>query len=558
MNKRTLLRATLGLALLGGTAACADLDLGTGNSQAVQGTARVIVAYKNAKGRAAAVSAASAVHQDLAAHGAIAVSVPAAALAGLENNPNVEYVEEDAVREPLGEAVPYGIKMVQADQLSDASAGNRTVCIIDSGFASHEDLPTTHVTGSADGGAGPWNQDGLGHGTHVAGTIAAVGSNSKGVVGVNPNGNLNLHIVRVFGDSGSWAYVSGLVAAADECEAAGANVISMSLGGSFKSRTENKAFDTLNSAGILSIAAAGNDGNTRYSYPASYSSVMSVAAIDETKAHADFSQRNDQVEIAAPGVAVRSTVPEGTGMEGSVVVGVETVVGGALEGSPVGAASGALVDCGLGESACADAVGKVCLIERGSITFADKVLACEAGGGVAAIIYNNAPAAFSGTLGGVDTSIPSFAVSGNDGAALQAYLGAAASVQVDVSNYAAWDGTSMATPHVSGVAALVWSHYPSCTNSEIRGTLTATAEDLGAAGRDTDFGYGLVQAKAALDYLDTYGCAGDTGGGGGGGGDTGGGGGGTCELAPIGASCSADADCCSNTCRGKPGKMSCK
>jgi len=555
MNQRNLLRITLGLALLGGTAACADLDLGSGGSQAVQGTTRVIVGYKNANGRAAAVSAASAVHQDLAAHDAIAVSMPAAAVAALESNPNVEYVEEDAKREPFGEVLPYGIQMVQADQLSDAAAGNRTVCIIDSGYASHEDLPTTHVTGSADGGAGPWNQDGLGHGTHVAGTIAAVGSNSKGVVGVNPNGNLNLHIVRVFGDDGKWAYVSGLVAAADECQAAGANVISMSLGGSLKSRTENRAFDTLNSAGILSIAAAGNDGNTRYSYPASYASVLSVAAIDETKAHADFSQRNDQVELSAPGVAVRSTVPEGTGLEGSVTVGVETFVGTALEGSPVGSVSGDLVDCGLGETACAGAVDKVCLIERGNISFADKVLACQAGGGVGAIIYNNAPAAFSGTLGGVETTIPSFGVSGNDGAALQAYLGTAASLQVDVSNYAAWDGTSMATPHVSGVAALVWSHYPSCTNSELRAALTATAEDLGAAGRDNDFGYGLVQAKAALDYLDTYGCAGDTGSGGGGGG---GGGGGTCELAPIGASCNVDADCCTNTCKGKPGNKTCK
>jgi serine protease len=67
--------------------------------------------------------------------------------------------------------------------------------------------------------------------------------------------------------------------------------------------------------------------------------------------------------------------------------------------------------------------------------------------------------------------------------------------------YEAWDGTSMATPHVAGVAALVWSHYPTKTNVQVRNALNASAEDLGLAGRDTSFGYGLVRAKAALDVL---------------------------------------------------------
>ena len=83
----------------------------------------------------------------------------------------------------------------------------------------------------------------------------------------------------------------------------------MSLGGSFKSRFEETAFKDAYNAGVLSVAAAGNGGNTSYSYPASYSSVVSVAAVDSNKVVADFSQKNSQVELAAPGVSVLSTVP---------------------------------------------------------------------------------------------------------------------------------------------------------------------------------------------------------------------------------------------------------
>jgi serine protease len=64
----------------------------------------------------------------------------------------------------------------------------------------------------------------------------------------------------------------------------------------------------------------------------------------------------------------------------------------------------------------------------------------------------------------------------------------------------------MATPHVSAVAALVWSHFPECTPSAIRHALSVSAEDLGDAGRDVSFGFGLVQAKAAFDQLAANGC----------------------------------------------------
>jgi subtilisin family serine protease len=76
-------------------------------------------------------------------------------------------------------------------------------------------------------------------------------------------------------------------------------------------------------------------------------------------------------------------------------------------------------------------------------------------------------------------------------------------------DYDYYDGTSMATPHVAGVAALVWSNHPECSNTEIRNALNATAIDLGKPGRDHEYGNGLVQAAAASEYLDSTGCTGN-------------------------------------------------
>ncbi len=505
-----LLTVAVGFA---GTAAAAD-------------TTRVIVAFKpgNAANVKSAVAAARGnVKHDIFGMNAMAIEVPVQALKGLQHNPNIEYLEEDVKRYPFasgatpstgspyqsGQLVPYGIPMVQADQMpnGDSLAGNRKVCIIDSGYdRAHEDLDKSgNITGEYDAGTGWWYTDESHHGTHVAGTIAAINNSGVGVVGVNANQKLKLHIVKVFGADG-WAYSSSLTTAANKCGAAGANVISMSLGGARKSRTEQRAFDALQSRGVLSVAAAGNDGNKTISYPAGYSSVMMVAALDENKQIATFSQFNRAVEIAGPGVNVLSTVPMGGGSESALTVGSTTYAPGGMDGSPKTTATGALADFGIGDAVNAAMSGKVCLIARGTIDFAVKVSNCEASGGVGAVVYNNVAGGFGGTLGTTVTSIPSVTASDTEGAAMQSQLGQSATVTVTGSNYAHFDGTSMATPHVSGVAALVWSYFPTCTGAQIRNTLNKSAEDLGAAGRDVYYGYGLVRAKAAYDRLVAFGC----------------------------------------------------
>ena len=80
------------------------------------------------------------------------------------------------------------------------------------------------------------------------------------------------------------------------------------------------------------------------------------------------------------------------------------------------------------------------------------------------------------------------------------------------STYATLNGTSMATPHVTGAAALVWSFHPQCSATQIRNALTATAEDRGSAGRDNYYGYGIVKVAAANSYLNNNGCDGSGGG----------------------------------------------
>jgi len=197
---------------------------------------------------------------------AAAARIPAQALRGLRNNPNIKLIERDAPRFPMAQTTPYGIPMVQADQLSDSvNAGVIKVCIIDSGIDSaHEDLSSGNLDGTDVSGTGDWKQDTCGHGSHVAGTVMAQ-DNDRGVIGVTPN--VGLHIIKVFdGEGCGWAYASSLVDAAYECGAAGADIINMSLGCSDSGRggpwscasaTEDAAFQDLNdNYGVLSIAAA--------------------------------------------------------------------------------------------------------------------------------------------------------------------------------------------------------------------------------------------------------------------------------------------------------------
>jgi subtilisin family serine protease len=478
---------------------------------------RVIVKFKAgalAQGKAEVAKRGGTVLVDLSEVDALAVRVSPKALAALKASRNVEFVEADHPQyafgiTPASETVPYGITMVQADQTSDAGAGNRKLCIIDSGIdGTHPDLQGIPMAGQNFTTSGVWNSDELGHGTHVAGTIAAVGGNGIGVVGVAPHQQLNLYIAKVFDATGS-ASSSTVAKAMLACSKAGANVISMSLGSGTPNQLQKIVVRVLAGRNVLMVAAAGNAGTSAISYPAGFPEVISVAAIDGAKNKASFSQFNADVEIAAPGVGVLSTVPVGTGIELRVVVGGVTYGALPMAGTPGAVATAALYNFGLGTAVDNGASGKVCLIQRGNIAFSDKVLNCQNSGGVAAIIYNNIPGPLNGTLNNVPTLIPSIGVSDVDGASMLAVVGRSATVDTAnqfITDYAYYDGTSMATPHAASVAAVVWSQNPTCTAAQLRTSLNNSALDLGTVGRDDNYGFGLIQGQAANLRIASLGC----------------------------------------------------
>lgn len=483
---------------------------------AASATSRVQTASSDdsERGRRAATAAGGLVVGEVKDQKSVVALLSDAGRQRLESDAEIESVEPDYRRYPQLQSKPYGITMVQADDpflLASAAAQTSSdvmVCIIDSGYQQiHEDLSgNSNVTGVNNAGTGQWNVDTCGHGSHVAGTIAAV-DNNVGVVGVNGNGKLNLHIQKVFdGASCAWTYASTLAQAVTNCRTAATSggkklVISMSLGGAGSTTAENTAFQSAYDAGVLSIAAAGNAGTTAVSYPAGYASVMSVAAVDQNSLKATFSQFNSDVEIAAPGVGVVSTTPFATPY---VTVGGENTRASTYTGSANGSATGALVYGGLCSTA-GSWTGAVVLCDRGTNTFVQKADAVIAGGGAGVIIANNVAGEFSGTLGtNVTRPVPVVGVTQDQGLALRNVVGQSTTVTVPTgtgNGYESYDGTSMATPHVAGVAGLIWGLQPTRTNVQVRQALIGSAKDLGTAGRDVNFGYGLVQAKAAYDYL---------------------------------------------------------
>jgi len=330
---------------------------------------------------------------------AMAVSMPAQAINGLSNNPRIEVIEPDGIA-TINRVDPdfaaeldntWGVKKIGAGDAHNAGftgvalSGAFKVAVIDTGVScGHIDLgvPCSGGFDFVNNDADP--SDDHGHGTHVAGTIAGRRDGS-GVVGVAPN--VWIVPIKVLNASGSGSYAD-IIAGIDYATSNGIKVTNNSYGGSVGSATMEAALRVAAANGVLTVAAAGNSGNQAgtgdsVGYPAKYGSVLSVAATDSLDKRANFSSTGPAVQVAAPGVAIRSTTMNG--------------------------------------------------------------------------------------------------------------------------GYADWNGTSMATPHVAGAAALLYakgvtdSNNNGLINDEIRNLLAQTAVDLGAAGRDPLFGFGRIRVMNAIN-----------------------------------------------------------
>jgi thermitase len=318
---------------------------------------------------------------------------PAAVAARLSHTRGVRWAEPNLTVHALGAPndaqwrALYGVQRVGAPAFWEAhglgafpTGGGVPVGIVDTGIdAGHEDLAgKVAACGAAANGRVTDGEcaDSEGHGTHVAGTIAASANNRVGVAGVAFSSPLV--ICRALGGPDGSGTVADVAACIRWTHDHGAKVISMSLGGQSShtlAEAAKSAYARGGRNGSLLVAAAGNDGDGTIEYPAGLDQVVSVGAIDAADAVAPFSNENADVELAAPGVDILST---------------------------------------------------------------------KLGGG-----------------------------------------------------YIRYSGTSMATPHVSGAAALLWGQTPTATAASVRRRLDAAVDDLGAPGRDSAFGYGVVDLAKA-------------------------------------------------------------
>ncbi|MFQ6036513.1 MAG: S8 family serine peptidase [Sedimentisphaerales bacterium] len=360
---------------------------------------RVLIGFKDGIGGLAATKRGSwvhnlggDVHHSFRFLPLVSARLPEKMVAKLKSRAEIAYIEDDIIMHAIGQETPWGVDRIDAELVWPANTGAGVdVAILDTGIDyDHPDL-VNNIAGGVnfvgwwwvDGSTNKyyWN-DRNGHGSHNAGIVAAA-NNNIGIVGVAPAANL--WAVRVLGDNGS-GYISDIIQGLEWCVDNSIEVASMSFGGDY-SESLKKACDAAYAAGVLLVAAAGNEYGGAVIYPAAYNSVIAVSAIDDANNIADFSSAGQEIELSAPGVNINSTYKNG--------------------------------------------------------------------------------------------------------------------------GYALGSGTSMACPHVAGVAALVWAgpELGLTTATEVRNRLRVTAEDLGTLGKDNYFGYGLVDAAAAAGRADIHNVA---------------------------------------------------
>ncbi|PSQ45806.1 peptidase S8 [Halobacteriales archaeon SW_6_65_15] len=341
---------------------------GSGLAAAEPGdTVEVNVGFASERGRQKALGAADEVVREFNSIDVVTLRLPKQAATALEQNPNIRYVEENGEMHALAQDLPWGIDRVDAEIAhanGDTGAG-ADIAIIDTGIDDdHPDLQANLGKGRAfvncgNGGyfgncywAGnsnscnyPWSDDND-HGTHCAGIADAV-NNNEGVVGVSTEATL--HAVKVLDCSGSGSF-SDIAAGIEYVADQGWDVGSLSLGGSSDSSALRDAVQYATDNGVLLVATAGNEGSCTdcVGYPAAYPEVVAVSSTDSNDNLSSFSSQGPEVEIAAPGTDIYSTVPSG----------YDTFSGTSMACPHVSGAGGQLMSNGSGNSQTRDTIKK--------------------------------------------------------------------------------------------------------------------------------------------------------------------------------------------------------
>ncbi len=478
-------------------------------------------------------------------HG-FAANLTSEEIASLKASGDVISIEPDLERHAFSDSItsgqqttPYGVTMVNAPSVWPVTRGKSLsngpavhVAIIDTGIDyKNPELATVFKEGFNFVARTADPLDDNGHGSHVAGTIAAL-NDTNGVIGIAAD--VDVYSLKVLNGCGS-GRTSDIIQAVDwviqKKKSIGGNwVVNLSLGADDASTPEQAEFQAASDAGVLVFAASGNsyDGTSlELAYPAGYPTVTSVGAIDSSGTVASFSQRGPGLKLVAPGVDVLSTFLTGLvsaddGRKISANFAAGTLTAGDSACLSRGPATAKFVSCGVGNTSDIPTTvsGKIALIERAGLdptgtvlTFLQKARNALAKGAIGVVIYNNANNANPFVTPGftdlkstdVPTLPPTALIQRTDGLALLATPNATVTMRFDqqgsIEQFALLRGTSMACPHAVGAAALVWAVSPNSTATQVVTALEQTAKDLGDSGVDNTYGYGLVDAYAAAKQL---------------------------------------------------------
>lgn len=482
------------------------------------------------------------------------------AMALYEASDIVEHVERHALRYPnRASNDPYvdrqwGLANIHAGEAWDITPGKPevVVAVIDTGVDyRHPDLQgniwinTAELNGVAgvdDDGNGyvddirGWDfagddakntvadndpMDVEGHGTHVAGIIAAAGNNGLGIAGIN--WQAKIMALKVVVNNGQYLEDFAVIKAIHYAIDQGAKIVNCSFGGSARSDEEEGAFTALKNAGVLAVCAAGNSSqNTdlKANYPSGYNldNIISVAASGSDDKLASFSNYGPtSVDLMAPGVRIYSTILEGSETDALVRVndGANPVEYAALGMRYAGQTGGngitlTVHPCGQGyaDQFPVGVNGNIALIQRGNsdgtaFYFYQKVQNAQAAGAKGVIIYNNVVDDFDvngGTLGGSGDWAPAVSITKAAGEALIALGTPVVTLINKPTPYGYMSGTSMAAPHVAGVAGLLLAQCPSLGYPGIRSAILDTVDQIGTVAGKMVSG-GRVNAFAALKSL---------------------------------------------------------